>query len=73
MYSINTSSILKYMGYIFGDDQDYETFKRSGIVTLDWYHADPKPSEQDILDNELGWSIKEAKSRVKLEGAKRIL
>ena len=66
MYSTNTPLILQYLGYITLTDFV------SSAGSLTWYHTDPKPSEQDILDNELGWSIKEAKSRVKLEGAKRI-
>ena len=69
-YSINTGQILKYMGYTPVDD--YMSTTVDGGATLAWYHADPKPTEQDVLDNELGWSQEEAKSRVKLEGAKRI-
>jgi hypothetical protein len=36
------------MGYIF--DKDYVVKKQGETITLQWFHTDPKPSEQDITD-----------------------
>jgi len=47
-YPTTTSSALSAMGYIF--DKDYVVKKRGETITLQWFHTDSKPSEQDITD-----------------------
>jgi hypothetical protein len=36
------------MGY--ESDTDFIASRIGGIITLEWFHTDPKPSEQDITD-----------------------
>ncbi len=70
MYPINTYPILIYMGYTDGDFECTGA-GQSGVI-LEWYSSAPQPTEQVILDNELAWSISEAKDRVKKVGAEKV-
>jgi hypothetical protein len=47
-YSISTGHVLISMGY--ESDTDFIASRSGGIITLEWFHTDPKPSEQDITD-----------------------
>ena len=47
-YSTSTGHVLISMGY--ESDTDFIASRSGGIITLEWFHADPKPSEQDITD-----------------------
>lgn len=65
-YSVNTSSILSFMGY---GENYYTASNIDGNIVLDWYHTDPQPSEQDILDNELPWYKSVNKDKVKTQAS----
>jgi hypothetical protein len=47
-YSTSTGHVLISMGY--ESDTDFIASRSGGIITLEWFHTDPKPSEQDITD-----------------------
>ena len=47
-YSTSTGHVLISMGY--ESDTDFIASRIGGIITLEWFHTDPKPSEQDITD-----------------------
>ena len=47
-YTIDTSRILSAMGYEFG--VDFEATRDSDGVVIEWFHADPQPTEQEISD-----------------------
>jgi len=47
-YPTTTGSILAALGYKF--EKDYVVTKRGGSIIVEWFHADPQPSEQQIQD-----------------------
>ena len=47
-YPTQTGSVILAMGY--ESHTDFIAARAGGIITLEWFHADPKPSEQDITD-----------------------
>ena len=47
-YPTTTSSVLAAMGYTF--DKDYTVKKRGDTITVQWFHTDPQPTEQEIAD-----------------------
>lgn len=67
-YHSETASILKVMGYT---SDDYNVSAQNGVYSLTWYHADQKPTEQQIIDNALPWAKSTASSRVKAAAAKK--
>lgn len=51
MYSINTGSILQWMGYKWPDDFEFYADGR-----LEWFHSDPKPSVSEIEAQVKPWA-----------------
>lgn len=65
-YIKETGSILVWMGYEIDIDFDTTLFT-DGAVLLNWYHTDPKPTELDILNNELPWAQDASINLIKID------
>ena len=50
MYSTSTPSILMYLGY--ATLSDFVASLSEGVLTLEWFHLDPQPTEQEIATAE---------------------
>ena len=48
MLITKTPLALTYLGYI--DDVDFRFNLSSGAYSLEWFHTDPQPTEQEIID-----------------------
>lgn len=59
------------MGY--KPEIDFSASLSDGVVLLDWFHTDPKPTEQDILSNELPWAKSKTLDKIKNSSAKKRL
>ena len=47
-YTTKTGAVLAALGYKF--ETDYLVTKNVNTITLDWFHTDPQPTEQQIQD-----------------------
>lgn len=47
-YPTTTGSVLIALGY--KNDTDFTVTARQGNITVDWFHTDPQPTEQQIQD-----------------------
>ena len=47
-YPTTTGAVLTAMGY--ESDTDFIASRSGGIITLEWFSADPQPTEQEIAD-----------------------
>ena len=47
-YPTTTGAVLTAMGY--ESDTDFIASRSGGIITLEWFSADPQPTEQEITD-----------------------
>ena len=69
-YPARTGTVLLFLGYEL--DIDFECDWNGASVDVSWYSADPQPTEQDIIDNELA-AFKAAKiKQLKAEADRRM-
>ena len=54
MYPSFTASILVFLGY--RPEIDFDVMADQDGTTLNWYHADPKPTPEQVAAQELPWA-----------------
>ena len=69
-YPGRAAQILRHMGY--EPDVDFEASEAGGVVSLDWYHTDPKPTDADVLAQEVPTGRGAVKRSARAEARLRI-
>lgn len=51
-YPTDTANILAFMGYT---DADFSVFSANGVISVDWFSSDQKPTPEEVTQQELPW------------------
>ena len=69
-YPTETAHILEFMGY--APFADFEVSIDAGIVTLNWFHVDPKPTDTEVLAQARPWAAYETENQIYREAGIRM-